>query len=309
VITYSAAISACEKGSQGERVLELLSEMRAHGLVPDVITYNTVFDACQKSSQWAHALELLSEMRKYGVASNEQYASARDRIETLQRREKLNRPDVISYSAAISACEKGSQWQRALDLLKEMREQDVQPDLPCFNAAISACEKGSQYQRALELLDEIQEQGLEPDAISFSAAISACERAGERRKALRLYSLAYKQQLYSHWHRSECNAIDLHNFPSAVAKVAVVYALEEFREEAGDWPSLPDAPFIIITEQGLRSESSTAVEAILADQLYAALGAVEVTGNPGRLSISSEALMSWIEAVPDLDLGFANAAR
>ena len=29
--------------------------------------------------------------------------------------------DVINFSAAISACEKGEQWQRALSLLKEMR--------------------------------------------------------------------------------------------------------------------------------------------------------------------------------------------
>jgi len=29
-------------------------------------------------------------------------------------------PDTISYSAAISACEKGGQWQQALGLLQEM---------------------------------------------------------------------------------------------------------------------------------------------------------------------------------------------
>ena len=29
-------------------------------------------------------------------------------------------PDVMTYSAAISACEEGSRWLRAIDLLKKM---------------------------------------------------------------------------------------------------------------------------------------------------------------------------------------------
>ena len=32
---------------------------------------------------------------------------------------------VVTYSAAISACEKGSQWQRALLLLGEMDKKEV----------------------------------------------------------------------------------------------------------------------------------------------------------------------------------------
>lgn len=31
-------------------------------------------------------------------------------------------PDVISYNAAISACEKGGQWQHALTLLSNLQE-------------------------------------------------------------------------------------------------------------------------------------------------------------------------------------------
>jgi pentatricopeptide repeat domain-containing protein 1 len=38
-------------------------------------------------------------------------------------------PDVISYSASISACEKGLQWEKALELLSEMKTQGFQPDL------------------------------------------------------------------------------------------------------------------------------------------------------------------------------------
>jgi pentatricopeptide repeat domain-containing protein 1 len=61
-------------------------------------------------------------------------------------------PDRITYSAAISACSKGGQWQLALNLLSLMPEARVVPDRINYNAAISACEKGSQWQLASNLL-------------------------------------------------------------------------------------------------------------------------------------------------------------
>jgi pentatricopeptide repeat domain-containing protein 1 len=74
-------------------------------------------------------------------------------------------PDVISYNAAISACEKGLQWEKALHFLSEMRTQGLQPDVISYNAAISACEKGLQWEKALQLLSEMKTQGHQPDVI------------------------------------------------------------------------------------------------------------------------------------------------
>ena len=62
---------------------------------------------------------------------------------------------MITYNAAISACEKGQQWQLALGLLAEMALLKVDKDVITYNAAISACEKGHQWQLALGLLAEM----------------------------------------------------------------------------------------------------------------------------------------------------------
>lgn len=48
----------------------------------------------------------------------------------------------VCYNAAISACGKGRQWQRAVGLLDVMREKGIAPDLISYNAAIDACGKG-----------------------------------------------------------------------------------------------------------------------------------------------------------------------
>eukprot|EP00959_Pyramimonas_sp_CCMP1952_P265000 5541301-Pyramimonas_sp.AAC.1 len=62
--------------------------------------------------------------------------------------------DHISYSAAISACEKGRQWQGALSLLSEMWEAKLVPTLISCSAGILACDRCGQGQRATWLLKE-----------------------------------------------------------------------------------------------------------------------------------------------------------
>ena len=51
-------------------------------------------------------------------------------------------PNVITYSALISACEKDALPQRALQLLETMLHQGLLPEVITYSALISACEKG-----------------------------------------------------------------------------------------------------------------------------------------------------------------------
>ncbi|CAE8623684.1 unnamed protein product, partial [Polarella glacialis] len=88
---------------------------------------------------------------------------------------KSQSPDVVSYNAAVNACEKGRTWERAIGLVQEMlRGGGVAPDIITFNSAISACEKAQQWEIALSLVAVLTSQGLSPDRVTFNAALSAC---------------------------------------------------------------------------------------------------------------------------------------
>eukprot|EP00967_Tisochrysis_lutea_P006245 scaffold7418_cov31-Tisochrysis_lutea.AAC.3 len=63
-------------------------------------------------------------------------------------------PNTITYSAAISACDKAGEWTRALQLLRRMQTEGVPPDLIIFNAAIGACARAGEWQRAVSLLND-----------------------------------------------------------------------------------------------------------------------------------------------------------
>ena len=56
-------------------------------------------------------------------------------------------PDVITYNATISACEKGQKPQQALHLLQEMQFRGLLPNVITYNVAISACEQGQSHNR------------------------------------------------------------------------------------------------------------------------------------------------------------------
>ena len=70
--------------------------------------------------------------------------------------------DVITYSALISACEKGKQPDRALELFEAMKQQGVIPNTITYSALISACEKGKQLERALEFFEPTRRQRVVP---------------------------------------------------------------------------------------------------------------------------------------------------
>eukprot|EP00746_Dinoflagellata_sp_MGD_P044129 gnl/MRDRNA2_/MRDRNA2_20772_c0_seq1.p1 gnl/MRDRNA2_/MRDRNA2_20772_c0~~gnl/MRDRNA2_/MRDRNA2_20772_c0_seq1.p1 ORF type:complete len:138 (-),score=30.65 gnl/MRDRNA2_/MRDRNA2_20772_c0_seq1:24-437(-) len=61
---------------------------------------------------------------------------------------------IVSYSAAISACEKGGQDKKALRLFAAISENDLQPNIVSYNAVLDAVHgriEGKQiFQRALD---------------------------------------------------------------------------------------------------------------------------------------------------------------
>lgn len=81
---------------------------------------------------------------------------------------------MVTYNAAISACEKGLAWRSALALFAEL-QGEVQADVISYNAIITACQKGKQWQQVLRLLEELEVSHGNASVIALSNAILACD--------------------------------------------------------------------------------------------------------------------------------------
>ena len=93
-------------------------------------------------------------------------------------------PDVISHSAAISACEKGQRCQQDLRILRVMQHHDIVPAATTYNAATSACGKKGQQGQQCQL-------GIVPNVITCSAAIRVRKGAAHRRDLHPLRAVQY----------------------------------------------------------------------------------------------------------------------
>ena len=128
VISYNAAISACQKGNRPENALMLFREMQQYQIEATATSFNAVMSSC--GIQWQQALIMFDDMQ-----------SAEMEL------------DVISFSAAISSCDIAGEWQRAWDLFHTMPQAKIQPNLIVFNALMSSCERYGQWQQAVCFLD------------------------------------------------------------------------------------------------------------------------------------------------------------
>lgn len=131
-------------------------------------------------------------------------------------------PNVVTYSAAISACEKAGRMDEALVLLNELKAIDsddpmMRPNVVTYSATISACEKAGWVNEALALLDELRALGqsdpaLRPNVITYSAAISACMGAGQADRARWLVAQAIRDEvvLPDAGYDAQANTLDFH---------------------------------------------------------------------------------------------------
>ena len=83
------------------------------------LTMQKALSACENGAKWTEAMYLLEEMTTSSL-----------------------RRSTATFNVAISACEKGGQWQRALLLFSEVASQ-MRSDVVTFSAAITACATAS----------------------------------------------------------------------------------------------------------------------------------------------------------------------
>ena len=63
-------------------------------------------------------------------------------------------------------------------MMKKTQQRHIEPNTITFSAAISACEKDGQWERALELLTEMKTCGQEPNVITLTEASKSTRADG-----------------------------------------------------------------------------------------------------------------------------------
>ena len=161
--------------------LRLLGSLEHRGLQGDDLSTNYVIVSCAASGRWQEALAVPVTIE--GVATstcNAKLAACAEWQKVLalygtSLRAQLT-PDLVTYSTAIGACERGEQWLQALDLLVQMKGIR-QVDAMAYTATIGACAGGGHWQHALALLEEAGGIRVNPDDMMIASTATACTKA------------------------------------------------------------------------------------------------------------------------------------
>ena len=161
LVCVNGALSASARCGEWVEALDLLHCMpQSYGLKPDVYSYAAALDACDKASQWKSALQLLAVMRGSGATSGDILGG-------------------VNSSSLVLGTDTGVSNGGSSD--------SVQPNAHCYAAAIGACGRAGQWQKALQLLDSVEgATGLPPNVVCWNVAASACRFAGEWQAAVAL---------------------------------------------------------------------------------------------------------------------------
>ncbi|CAE7027158.1 unnamed protein product [Symbiodinium natans] len=149
--SFEEGIFACSGSGRWQLATELLNEMQARDLPVKGVTYATLVTACVRAKQWRSALYFLHEMERTGA-------------------DKSEKNKVILYGAVITTFN----WQRALWMLREMPAREVLPNVITYGAVASVCNRARKYLYSMELHEEMQQKELHPDIPSFKLAVGAC---------------------------------------------------------------------------------------------------------------------------------------
>ncbi|CAJ1455512.1 unnamed protein product [Effrenium voratum] len=175
---YAAAMRACQRGGEPTAAMRLFAEIEE----PSTRTLTAAIASCGPRD-WELAVALLGAMEFPDLAAysaclkvlKAKPSRALRLLDTL-RRQQLS-PDLVCYSAVISACGQGRFWLKALACLRHLDQDAVAPNVVAYSAAISACEKALQWEQGLFLLREMAERGIKPNVVSHSAVLTACDKA------------------------------------------------------------------------------------------------------------------------------------
>ncbi|CAE7545434.1 unnamed protein product [Symbiodinium sp. CCMP2592] len=104
--------------------------------------------------------------------------------------------DVISCSAAISACEKSAAWQSAVALVETMTTSQIRCDVVCLGAAVAALAAGSEWSRALHMAREMEVASVSLNVVAYGSALKACEMSRSWEQALAILQEMEDRQVH-----------------------------------------------------------------------------------------------------------------
>ena len=87
------------------------------------------------------------------------------------------------FAAALEACARGAQVEKAQTLLRRMSALRIPPNAACYHAVAEACARGDDWRGAVSALQDMLRQDMRPAVETWRVVHDACRDAGQDAEA------------------------------------------------------------------------------------------------------------------------------
>ncbi|CAK9210163.1 unnamed protein product [Sphagnum jensenii] len=213
VVTWNAMILGHGKCAQGQKALELFSQMQQEGVKPDSVTFVGVVNACAswvalEEGRCAHEQIIQSGWDSDVFVGNslvDMYAKCGSMEDAWRVFNKMPSRNVVTWNAMILGHVKCRQGQKSLELFRQMQQEAIfvgnslvdmyakcgsmedakrvfneMPlrDVVSWNTILGGFAMHGHGKEALTYFEQMCEEGVQPDDITFVCLLSACSHAG-----------------------------------------------------------------------------------------------------------------------------------
>ena len=188
VFHYSAAMSG--PGDLWPFAMSLLQKAEDSGISPNEYTFGS---AMRGLGHWLLGLHCLRSMGRIRLHANNVILTTLINTHSNQHQWKRAleihglKSEATSFmsAAAMSACEKCSEWRHSLELFNPLsavsarsltvpQEGRALRDLVCYGSALGACSQGQRWQAAAGLLEQMAMDSVRCNTMCYNAAMSSC---------------------------------------------------------------------------------------------------------------------------------------
>ena len=193
--------------------LQLFEEMKAAGVEADHIVFQSLISACERGKEYDRAVQLVCSMHTAGLCSTATtYANLITKVGRRAARvtvrpaccgllcacvmvgkSRLAADGVVPHAHDRMQLGEGGEWQKGLDMFLEMQMAGMDAGTTICSALMATLRKANQPTRALALYNAMEASQTRPDAAVWNSALAAALALGKLDQAQNLYNVMAAQ--------------------------------------------------------------------------------------------------------------------
>lgn len=195
MVCWTGMVSCYAENDCFEDSLNLFSQMRSEGLLPNNYTFASVIKAClglkavdMGKSIHCCIIKTCYEMDRFvGVSLLDLYTRSGDIDDARQVFEEIPKADVVPWSFMISRYSQSGCYQEALDMFLQMRKASVSPNQFTMASVLQACATKEDLELGSQLHCHMIKAGLDSNVFPTNALMDVYAKCGKMGSSLNLF--------------------------------------------------------------------------------------------------------------------------